>query len=110
MTRDEMEDRIIRTAVHELIDDHGLRLSVDLAGDDYELDRSNDPDAVMAAMAGAREMILIPIKANHPVGWLHFVRGHEGDVGHEVMWDMTVGLEPYLQETRALIQTYKEQA
>lgn len=110
MTREEMEDRIIRTAVHELIDDHGLRLSVDLAGDDYELDRSNDPEAVLAAMVGAPETVLVAIKANHPMGWLHFVRGHEGDIGHEVMWDMTVGLEPYLQETRALIQTYKEQA
>ncbi len=110
MTREEMEASILRNAVYELIDDHGLRVSVDLGGHDYALDRSDDPDEVLAAMAGAPEIILVAIKAGHPFGWAHFMRGHEGDVGHEIMWDLTVSLEPYLQETRALIQTYKEQA
>lgn len=105
-----MEDRILRTAVLELVDDHGLMVSVDLAGDDYALDRCADPEAALAVMSGASEIILVAIKADRAFGWAHFVRGSEGDIGHEVLWDLTESLVPYLQETRALIETYKEQA
>lgn len=110
MTREEMEERILRTAVHELIDDHGLLVSVDLGGHDYEIDRCGDAETALAAMVSGREIVLVTIKGGHAFGWAQFCRGSDGDVGHEILWDMTVSLEPYLQETRALVETYKEQA
>lgn len=102
MTREEMEQAIIRNAVYELTD-HGLAMSVDRGGDEYEVIRSRDPDALLAALDGADDVRLV---AAGLMGWVHFLRGGKG---WDVVCDMTVSLEPYLPETLALAETYREQ-
>ena len=104
MTPKEMEAAIVRNAVHELLD-HGFTLSVDNGGDDYEIDRSIDPDAVIAELMNTDEDRLLARTGNSIKGWVHFVYGNDG---HDVICDMTVSLEPYLPETVALAETYSE--
>ena len=104
MNAREMEAAIVRNAVHELLD-HGFTLSVDTGGDDYEIDRSVDPDAVMAELMNTDEDRLLARAGESIKGWVHFVYGNDG---HDVICDMTVSLEPYLPETTALAETYSE--
>lgn len=100
MTTQEKRQAVIRTAVHEMID-HGFSLSVDRGGDDYELDRTRDADQALAAM-GSGNARLVVIDGRYPAGWICF------DASTYHMTDYTIGLEPYTQETRALIETYDE--
>jgi hypothetical protein len=104
MNAREMEAAIVRNAVHELLD-HGFTLSVDTGGDDYEIDRSVDPDAVIAELMNTDEDRLLARAGESIKGWVHFVYGNDG---HDVICDMTVSLEPYLPETVALAETYSE--
>lgn len=104
MTPKEMEAAIVRNAVHELLD-HGFTLSVDTGGEDYEIDRSVDPDAVIAELMNTDEDRLLARAGESIKGWVHFVYGNDG---HDVICDMTVSLEPYLPETLALAETYSE--
>ena len=104
MNAREMEAAIVRNAVYELLD-HGFTLSVDNGGDDYEIDRSVDPDAVIAELMNTDEDRLLARAGNSIKGWVHFVYGNDG---HDVICDMTVSLEPYLPETTALAETYSE--
>ena len=104
MTPKEMEAAIVRNAVHELLD-HGFTLSVDNGGDDYEIDRSTDAEAVIAQLGNTDEDRLLARTGDKIKGWVHFVYGNDG---HDVICDMTVSLEPYLPETTALAETYSE--
>ena len=104
MNAREMEAAIVRNAVHELLD-HGFTLSVDTGGEDYEIDRSVDPDAVIAELMNTDEDRLLARAGESIKGWVHFVYGNDG---HDVICDMTVSLEPYLPETNALAETYSE--
>lgn len=104
MNAREMEAAIVRNAVHELLD-HGFTLSVDTGGEDYEIDRSVDPDAVIAELMNTDEDRLLARAGESIKGWVHFVYGNDG---HDVICDMTVSLEPYLPETVALAETYSE--
>lgn len=104
MTPQEIEERIVRNAVHELLD-QGFTLSVDNGGDDYEIDRSRDAEAVIAELMNTDEDRLLA-RANEEIkGWVHFVYGNGG---YDVICDMTVSLEPYLPDTLALAETYSE--
>lgn len=104
MNKREMEERIVHNAVHELLD-HGFTLSVDNGGDDYEIDRSVDAEAVIAELMNTDEDRLLARAGESIKGWVHFVYGNDG---HDVICDMTVSLEPYLPETTALAETYSE--
>lgn len=104
MNAREMEAAIVRNAVHELLD-HGFTLSVDTGGEDYEIDRSVDPDAVIAELMNTDEDRLLARAGESIKGWVHFVYGNDG---YDVICDMTVSLEPYLPETVALAETYSE--
>lgn len=106
MERAEMERQIVRTAVVELLD-HGFSLSVDNGGDDYEIDRSRDAEAVLAEMMNTDADRLMAIGASGQVmGWVFFVYGNDG---YDVICDYTVSLDPYLLETMALAETFEEQ-
>ena len=61
MNAREMEAAIVRNAVHELLD-HGFTLSVDTGGEDYEIDRSVDAEAVIAALKSQLANFKIPKK------------------------------------------------
>jgi hypothetical protein len=104
MDREEMEAAIVRNAVYELLD-HGFLLCVDNGGDEYEISRSSDGEAVLAEMMATDEERLIAIRADKMFGWVYFVYGNDG---HDVICDMTVSLEPYLSETTALAETLAE--
>ena len=106
MTPKEMEAAIVRNAVHELLD-HGFTLAVDDGGDDYAINRSSDPEAVLEALMNTDEDRLMARAGDTIKGWVHFVYGNDG---HDVICDMTVSLEPYLHETLALAETYAEMA
>lgn len=101
-----MEAAIVRNAVYELLD-HGFTLSVDDGGDDYAINRSSDPDAVLAALMNTDEDRLMARAGDMIKGWVHFVYGNDG---HDVICDMTVSLEPYLPDTLALAEVYAEMA
>lgn len=100
----EMEAAIVRNAVHELLD-HGFTLSVDNGGDDYEIDRSIDPDAVIAELGHTDEDRLMARTGDVIKGWVHFIYGNDG---YDVICDMTVSLEPYLPDTLAIAEGYAE--
>ena len=104
MNAREMEAAIVRNAVHELLD-HGFTLSVDTGGEDYEIDRSVDPDAVIAELMNTDEDRLLARAGESIKGWVHFVYGNEG---YDVICDMTVSLEPYLPDTVAVAESYSE--
>ena len=104
MTPKEIEERIVRNAVHELLD-HGFTLSVDNGGDDYEIDRSVDAEAVIAELGHTEEDRLLARTGDSIKGWVHFVYGNDG---YDVICDMTVSLEPYLPDTVALAESYSE--
>ena len=104
MTPKEIEERIVRNAVHELLD-HGFTLSVDNGGDDYEIDRSVDAEAVIAELMNTDEDRLLARTGDSIKGWVHFVYGNGG---YDVICDMTVSLEPYLPDTVALAEAYSE--
>jgi hypothetical protein len=104
MTTKEIEERIVRNAVHELLD-HGFTLSVDNGGDDYEIDRSVDAEAVIAELMNTDEDRLLARTGDVIKGWVHFVYGN---AGHDVICDMTVSLEPYLPDTVAVAEGYSE--
>lgn len=104
MTPKEIEERIVRNAVHELLD-HGFTLSVDSGGDDYEIDRSVDAEAVISELMNTDEDRLLARTGDNIKGWVHFVYGNDG---YDVICDMTVSLEPYLPETVALAEAYSE--
>ena len=104
MTPKEIEERIVRNAVHELLD-HGFTLSVDNGGDDYEIDRSVDAEAVIAELMNTDEDRLLARTGDKIKGWVHFVYGNDG---YDVICDMTVSLEPYLPDTAALSESYSE--
>lgn len=106
MDAKDMEAAIVRNAVHELLD-HGFTLAVDDGGDDYAINRSNDPDLVLEALMNTDEDRLMARTGDTIKGWVHFVYGNDG---HDVICDMTVSLEPYLPETLALAETYAEMA
>jgi len=105
MDRQDMERAIVRNAVFELLD-HGFSLSVDNGGDDYEIDRSRDGDAVLAELMNTDEDRLLARDGDALRGWVFFVYGNDG---YDVICDMTVSLEPYLPETLALAETLEEQ-
>jgi hypothetical protein len=105
MDRHEMEAAIVRNAVYELLD-HGFLLCVDNGGDDYEINRSDDGEAVLAELMNTDDDRLIAIRADKIFGWVHFVYGNDG---YDVICDMTISLEPYLLETEALAKTLEEQ-
>ncbi len=104
MTPKEIEERIVRNAVHELLD-HGFTLSVDNGGDDYEIDRSVDAEAVIAELMNTDEDRLLARTGDKIKGWVHFIYGNDG---YDVICDMTVSLEPYLPDTVALAESYSE--
>ncbi len=104
MTPKEIEERIVRNAVHELLD-HGFTLSVDNGGDDYEIDRSVDAEAVIAELMNTEEDRLLARTGDVIKGWVHFVYGNDG---YDVICDMTVSLEPYLPDTIAIAEGYSE--
>jgi len=104
MTPKEIEERIVRNAVHELLD-HGFTLSVDNGGDDYEIDRSVDAEAVIAELGHTEEDRLLARTGDSIKGWVHFVYGNDG---YDVICDMTVSLEPYLPDTLAIAEGYAE--
>lgn len=104
MTPKDIEERIVRNAVHELLD-QGFTLSVDNGGDDYEIDRSRDAEAVIAELMNTDEDRLLARAGDTIKGWVHFVYGNDG---YDVICDMTVSLEPYLPDTLALAETYSE--
>ena len=104
MNKKDMEAAIVRNAVFELLD-HGFLLCVDNGGDDYEIDRGDSGDAVLAELMHTDEERLIAIRADQIFGWVHFVYGNDG---YDVICDHTVSLEPYLPETMALVETLSE--
>ena len=104
MNAREMEAAIVRNAVHELLD-HGFTLSVDTGGEDYEIDRSVDAEAVIAELMNTDEDRLLARTGDKIKGWVHFVYGNDG---YDVICDMTVSLEPYLPDTLALAESYSE--
>lgn len=106
MNARDMEAAIVRNAVHELLD-HGFTLSVDNGGDDYEIDRSIDAEAVIAELGHTDEDRLLARTGDVIKGWVHFVYGNDG---HDVICDMTVSLEPYLPDTTAIAEGYAELA
>jgi len=106
MNKKEMEAVIVRNAVHELLD-HGFTLSVDNGGDDYEIDRSVDAEAVIAELGHTDEDRLMARTGDVIKGWVHFVYGNDG---YDVICDMTVSLEPYLPDTLAIAEGYAEMA
>ena len=106
MNAREMEAAIVRNAVHELLD-HGFTLSVDNGGDDYEIDRSVDAEAVIAELMNTDEDRLMARTGHVIKGWVHFVYGNGG---YDVICDMTVSLEPYLPDTLAIAEGYAEMA
>ena len=106
MNAREMEAAIVRNAVHELLD-HGFTLSVDNGGDDYEIDRSVDAEAVIAELMNTDEDRLMARTGHVIKGWVHFVYGNGG---YDVICDMTVSLEPYLPDTVAIAEGYAEMA
>ena len=104
MTPKEIEDLIVRNAVHELLY-QGFTLSVDYGGDDFEFDWSRDAEAVIAELMNTDEDRLLARAGDTIKGWIHFVYGNDG---YDVICDMTVSLEPYLPDTLALAETYSE--
>lgn len=104
MNKKEMEAAIVRNAVHELLD-HGFTLSVDNGGDDYEIDRSTDAEAIIAELGHTDEDRLLARTGDVIKGWVHFVYGNDG---YDVICDMTVSLEPYLPDTLAIAEGYAE--
>jgi hypothetical protein len=100
----DMEAAIVRNAVYELLD-HGFTLSVDNGGDDYEIDRSVDAEAVIAELGHTDEDRLMARTGDVIKGWVHFVYGNDG---YDVICDMTVSLEPYLPDTLAIAEGYAE--
>ena len=106
MNKKDMEAAIVRNAVHELLD-HGFTLSVDNGGDDYEIDRSIDAEAIIAQLMNTDEDRLLARTNDIIKGWVHFVYGNDG---HDVICDMTVSLEPYLPDTLAIAEGYAELA
>jgi hypothetical protein len=100
----EMEQDIVRNAIHELLD-HGFTLSVDNGGDDYEINRSRDAVAIFNEMMNTDEDRLLARENDIIKGWVHFIYGNDG---YDVICDMTVSLEPYLPDTVALAETYEE--
>jgi hypothetical protein len=104
MNAKDMEAVIVRNAVHELLD-HGFTLSVDNGGDDYEIDRSVDAEAVIAQLGHTDEDRLMARTGDTIKGWVHFVYGNDG---YDVICDMTVSLEPYLPDTLAIAEGYAE--
>ena len=100
----EMEQDIVRNAIHELLD-HGFTLSVDNGGDDYEINRSRDAVAIFNEMMNTDEDRLLARENDIIMGWVHFIYGNDG---YDVICDMTVSLEPYLPDTVALAEAYEE--
>ena len=93
-----MEARIVASCVYELLE-HGFLLSVDSSGDDYEINRSSDGEAVLSKLMKKPEERLIAIKDDNIFGWVHFVYGN---FGYDVICDMTVSLESYTVKTQAI--------
>ena len=100
----DMEERIVRNAVHELLD-QGFTLSVDNGGDDYEIDRATNAEEVIAELMNTDEDRLLARAGEEIKGWVHFVYGNDG---YDVICDLTVSLEPYLPDTLALAEAYSE--
>ena len=98
MIKVEMEAKIVVSCVYELLE-HGFLLSVDNGGDDYEINRSSDGEAVFAKLMKKPEERLIAIKDDNLFGWVHFVYGNSG---YDVICDMTVSLASYTVKTQAL--------
>ena len=96
----EIEARIVASCVYELLE-HGFLLSVDNGGDDYEINRSSDGEAVFAKLMKQPEERLMAIKNDNIFGWIHFVYGNSG---YDVICDMTVSLESYTVKTQALCE------
>ena len=100
MIKVEIEARIVASCVYELLE-HGFLLSVDNGGDDYEINRSSDGEAVFAKLMKQPEERLMAIKNDNIFGWIHFVYGNSG---YDVICDMTVSLESYTVKTQALCE------
>ena len=94
----EMEARIVASCVYELLE-HEFLLSVDNGGGDYAINRSSDSEAVLSKLMKKPEERLIAIKDDNIFGWIHFVYGN---LGYDVICDMTVSLESYTVKTQAL--------
>lgn len=100
MRINKLEEIIVRSCVHELLE-HGFLLSVDHGGDDYEINRSSDGEAVFAKLMKQPEERLMAIENDNIFGWIHFVYGNSG---YDVICDMTVSLESYTVKTQALCE------
>lgn len=98
MKVDGSESLVVRTCVHELLG-QGFLLCVDRGGDDWEVNRSADPDAVLGALLVNSEERIIAVRDGEMVGWILFIYGNGAD---RLIGDLTVSLEPILPKTLAL--------
>ena len=92
---------IVASCVHELLE-HGFLLTVDHGGDDWEISRSSDANAVLSKLMVKIDERLIVMKDDNIFGWVHFL--HD-DNARCVICDMTVSVAPYICKTTALTKS-----
>lgn len=92
-----IEEYIVASCIRELLAG-GYVLSVDNGGDDYEIHRSDDFDAVMAEMMNTCEDFLVVYERDGrlPIGRILFVYGNDG---YDVISDLNVSIEPLIANT-----------
>lgn len=74
----EMETNIVRQVVHDALAASYL-LSVDNGGDDYEITKSKDAEAVLAELQNtSTDTLIIHDQDGKKIGWIDFVYGNEG--------------------------------
>lgn len=94
--RQEVERKIASAAVKAILA-NGYKISVDNGGDDFEITRSEDEKAVLAAMFAADDdrLYVYELDKVRPLGWVYFVYGNDG---YDVISDYTVNLEKLVGE------------